>query len=289
VALLTNKHLKPVDCIWVVTPPGYIHSRAFDELALGLKRALADLSISVPIVYSPEKVTGRPLILGGHLLAQRPDMPCPEAAIVFNTEQVDPTSSWFSEGYPDLLRTRVVWDYSPANILMLTFWGIAGVKLCRIGYVPELTRIPACEPDVDVLFYGSLNDRREVIIDDLSTAGVRVKTLFGVYGRERDAWIARSRIVLNHHYYEFGRFEIIRVSYLLANRKCVVSETGIDPDLESPFREAVTFGKYDELVDICLRLLSDADRRRILAQRGFDIMSSMKQSDFLPLGIVGGL
>jgi hypothetical protein len=68
-----------------------------------------------------------------------------------------------------------------------------------------------------------------------------------------------------------------------------VSETGIDPDLESPFREAVTFGKYDELVDICLRLLSDADRRRILAQRGFDIMSSMKQSDFLPLGIVGGL
>jgi hypothetical protein len=64
--------------------------------------------------------------------------------------------------------------------------------------------------------------------------GLRVESAFGCYGEERDALIARARIVLNVHYYESKVFEVVRVSYLLANRKCVLSESGSDIDLEAP-------------------------------------------------------
>ena len=54
--------------------------------------------------------------------------------------------------------------------------------------------------------------------------GINVKALFGVYGRERDKLIARSKIVLNMHHYSSQIFEIVRVFYLLTNRKAVVAE-----------------------------------------------------------------
>lgn len=34
-------------CIWVVSPPGYVHSHTFDELALGLSCAFRELGYNV--------------------------------------------------------------------------------------------------------------------------------------------------------------------------------------------------------------------------------------------------
>jgi hypothetical protein len=37
-----------------------------------------------------------------------------------------------------------------------------------VGYVPELERIrPAPAEDIDVLFFGSVNDRRQRVLDQL--------------------------------------------------------------------------------------------------------------------------
>ena len=49
--------------------------------------------------------------------------------------------------------------------------------------------------DIDVLFYGSINPRRKYIIDKLIENKIKVKTLFGVYEKERDIgiiWCART-------------------------------------------------------------------------------------------------
>src|SRR5580658_4511667 len=65
-----------------------------------------------------------------------------------------------------------------------------------LGYVPELRRIQASKvQNIDVLFYGSLNERRSRILQALKDSGVKVHSAFGVYGKERDALIARSKIV----------------------------------------------------------------------------------------------
>ena len=60
-----------------------------------------------------------------------------------------------------------------------------------IGYVPELTCInPVSPQDIDVLFYGSMNARREKIVEELKQSGLTVITLFSIYEKERDTVIA---------------------------------------------------------------------------------------------------
>ncbi len=100
----------------------------------------------------------------------------------------------------------------------------------------------------------------------------------GRLGASRDAWIARSKIVLNVHYWEAKIFEIARVSYLLANRRAVVSERGADPTLERDLESGIAFADYDELVDRCVELLGDERARRELAERGYQAFSARDQA-----------
>ena len=90
--------------------------------------------------------------------------------------------------------------------------------------------------DIDVLFVGSVNERRLIVLKQLAAQGINVDARFNLYGAERDAFVARARIILNVHFYDARLFEIVRVSYLLANRKCVVSETGSDTAFENRVR-----------------------------------------------------
>ncbi len=50
------------------------------------------------------------------------------------------------------------------------------------------------------------------------------------------------------------------VSYLLANHKCVVSETGADRAIEQQFEPGIAFAPYDKLAETCMRLLQNPSR-----------------------------
>jgi hypothetical protein len=102
-----------------------------------------------------------------------------------------------------------------------------------------------------------------------------------VYGADRDAWIARSKIVLNLHYWDAKIFEIVRVSYLLANRRAVVSERGADWALERDLESGIAFADYDGIVDRCVELLGDERSRRDLAQQGYQVFSARDQAAIL--------
>ena len=265
-------------CIWIVSPPGYTHSRCFEEVALGLSEAFGALGYAAPVVTQPELVTGTAVILGCNLLG--PIEP-PAGAILFNLEQISLDSVWLGNGYVDLLRRHRVWDYSIKNIAALAESGITAT-LCEIGYTPGLTRIsPAPAQDIDVLFVGSMNERRLAVLQGLADRGVNVFTAFNAYGPERDALCARAKIVLNIHYYEAKVLEIVRVSYLLANRIVVVSESGQDTALEASLADGIAFAPYDELMQTCLRLLADDDSRAALGQRGFEIFATRDQAAML--------
>ena len=97
-----------------------------------------------------------------------------------------------------------------------------------------------------MLFYGSLNSRRQAVLENLRLAGLKVVHLFGVYGEERDAAIANAKVVLNLHYYEDSIHELVRTSYLLANKKAVVSEAGPGTEIEDGIREAMVAVPYEE-------------------------------------------
>ena len=273
----------------IASPPNFPHSKAFDEVAEGLHRALLALGHDSVLTDRLDLDERRTIVLGGNLLV-RNELEPPKNPIFYNLEQLgDDLPSMTLPGFFDLFRRYPTWDYSQANIERLAALGLPRPTYVPIGYVPELTRISPADEDIDVLFYGAPYERRYAVLRDLHDRGLRVKWLSGVYGPSRDAWIARSKIVLNIHYWEAKIFEITRVSYLLANRRAVVSERGADPALERDVESGVAFADYDGLVDRCVELLSDERARRELAERGYQVFSARSQAAILHRALSEGL
>ncbi|MBI2698223.1 hypothetical protein A9W98_30055 [Mycobacterium gordonae] len=267
----------------IVSPPDHhdISGGAFNEVAEALHHGFLALGHDSVLTNRLDLDERRTIVLGGNLLVQYALEP-PKNAIFYNLEQLGADLPWMTmPEFVDLFRRYPTWDYSQANIDYLAAMGLPRPAYAPIGYVPELTRIAPAREDIDVLFYGALNGRRYAVLRDLRDRGLRVKWLSGVYGAGRDGWIARSKIVVNIHYWSAKIFEITRVSYLLANRRAVVSERGADPALERDLEPGIAFADYDGLVDRCVELLGDECARRELAERGYQVFSARDQTAIL--------
>ena len=267
--------------ITVIRPQGYLHTEAFRELAETLHAALQSLGHTSRIEENLFDSAAKNLVLGAHLLSPEQMQTIPQGSVIYNLEQLG--GAQLKPAYYELAAGRQIWDYDLRNIAYWKQFNCAYAPIhVPIGYVPELRRIPAspCQ-DIDVLFYGSLNDRRNRILNALKAAGVNVHTAFGVYGKDRDELIARAKIVLNVHFYESKVFEIVRVSYLLANSKAVVSECSADSEMEQGLSNAVLGLPYSRLVEGCCSLLRDEQGRLDLEARGFQWFSKRKESDIL--------
>jgi hypothetical protein len=274
----------------VVAPPSNpTIGGGFREIAEALHHALLALGHDSVLTSRLDLDNRRTIVLGGNHLLHYGLEP-PKNPIFYNLEQLGNDSPWMAiPEFVDFFRRYANWDYSQANIEYLAALGLPRPTYVPIGYVPELTRITPAPEDIDVLFYGVLSERRYAVLRDLHDRGLRVKWLSGAVGASRDAWIARSKIVVNIHYWEAKIFEIARVSYLLANRRVVVSETGTDPTLERGLESGVAFADYDELVDRCVDLLGDERARRKLAERGYQAFSARDQAAILQRALSEGL
>ncbi len=268
-----------------VRPEGYVHADALTELAetvyYGLKR------LGAPVTFrEPAPPSSRAIIFGAHLLDAESAHAIPADAIIFNSEQIDVDSPWLSGTYMDTLRAHPVWDYSAENSQRLTERGIQAVLHVPLGYLPELSRIaPAAVEDIDVLFYGSLNPRRQLVLEELQRRGLKVTILTGCYGEARDQFIARSKVVLNLHYYESKVFEIVRVSYLLSNFKAVVAECGPGTSIEPDLLGALRAVPYDGLVEACVELVQNETGRRALALHGHAVFSARTAESVLATAV----
>ena len=269
--------------IGIIRPQGYQHSDCFLEVAEGLVSALRALGHEVTCSENTVDAQATSIVLGAHMLTENEMRSLPASTVVYNLEQlgVADLPSWYME-----MASRVrIWDYSPQHIEMWKQVDCTETpRLVEIGFTPGLRRIQSsASQDIDVLFYGSVNPRRLKILAKLKAAGLNVHVAFGSYGRERDALIARAKVVLNLHAHENKVFEVVRVSYLLANAKAVVSEEAPDMGL---LRDAVAVFPYEGLVEGCTRLVRDAGERALLEARGFRLFSSRRQSTLLE-AIVG--
>jgi len=270
-------------CIWIVTPDNYSHSHAFDEVALALSGAFEELGGSAPIVTHRRQFDGRaPIIYGANLLAAEIVGELPADSVVINLEQVSDDSKWLGSRYMTILQQLPVLDYSARNRDNLAQKGISHAGVLEIGYNARLTQVVhAGAKDIDILFYGSMNERRFKILKRLEMSGLKVVHLFNVYGAQRDAAIGRAKIVINIHHYESAVFEIVRISYLLSNRVCVLSEgDSADPDLQ-PFAGGLAVEPYGQLIERSYALLDDAAGREAVAVQGYAAMSGRLQSQML--------
>ena len=258
----------------LIQPEGYQHSGALSELAETLIYGLAGLGADFQFAINELAENATNIVLGAHLLDPRAMRDLPDGTILYNSEQIDDKSSWINGPYMELLRRCTIWDYSEANVARLQSRGVRRIQYVPVGYVPQLTRIPTvAHQDIDVLFYGAINERRKNILEGLIARGLRIEFLSGVYREERDRLIARAKVVLNMHYYDASVFEIVRVSYLLSNEKAVVAECGETTTLEADIRDAVRAVPYDRLIDACVELAADTNKRANLARNGFEIFA----------------
>lgn len=261
----------------LVRPPGNPHPSAFNEAIEFFQYSLRALGCDVDTQENEFLPDGTNILFGSHVLPPEALSQLPARCVVFNAEQIGSGSAFDSPGYREILGRYPVWDYSARNVETLrSFLPPGRVLHVPVGYAPALTRIePSAVQDIDVLFYGSINERRKKILADLQRAGLAMRYAYGVYGAERDRLIARAKVVVNIHFFPTKIFEIFRVSYLLANRKAVVSEFSHDTEIDPRLKEAVRLASYDDLVAACCALVRDHAARARLEQAGFERWSRL--------------
>lgn len=267
--------------ICLIRPDNYIHSCAFLELGELIYFSLKDLGFETTFGFNQIAHDVKNILIGCHLLDPKFIEQVPKSTIILNTEQIYSDTTDWNKNIFAWVKNFEVWDYSARNIEKLEEIGVNKVKHFKIGFQKELARLDKSKKkDIDVLFYGSVNERRKDILDKLVAKGLTVKTLFGVYGRERDELVERSKLVLNHHFYNSQIFEIVRVFYLLTNSVAVVGEVNESTSIDAMFREGIYAAKYDDLVAGCIELVKDDSLRQRIQVKALNSISKYPQKLF---------
>ena len=270
--------------ICIIKPNNYIHSLAYLEIAELLHYSVLELNQNSKISYNFIDINPKVknIIFGAHLLNDDMINSIPSNTIIFNTEQIESINEIWKRRILLLASKGIIfWDYSNHNLdLLLTKLNVKG-RLFEIGFQKNLQRIKMNDnKEVDVLFYGSLNNRREKIINSLLKNNVKVKCLFGVYGKDRDDWIGKSKIVLNLHFYESKIFEIIRIFYLLTNAITIVSEVDENTKLNNNYLKGIKGSNYEDVEKNILSLLENEKERELIGLNGFNIIKKYPQINF---------
>lgn len=260
----------------LIQPPGYVFSLGLADVVTLVERSLVSLGHDCDSAINEPRADATNIIVCYHLIEDLAPWR-KHRYIPYQLEQLSDKEGWFNKTRLEVLRQAAeVWDYSPINVDFLRARGIARVQLAPLGYHPALERITRSSQPTDILFFGSLNDRRRAVLNELSH-NANVKVLFAVFGEERDREIGQAKILLNIHYYEAQIMEQTRLSYLLANRTFVVSESSPD----DPYGGGIATAPYGELVSTCLRYLGDAEARFRIARAGYQLMRSRPMVEHL--------
>lgn len=259
----------------------------------GIDRFLAHREIAETVTYGLRRLGYQATLAENHIVSHHiniifgfqvlsKDMQFPESTVFYNLEQIPIGPQCFKGILYPIKNSHVLWDYNFRNVECFRQFGARKAVHVPIGYTPEMTRIPTvAEEDIDVLFYGEVTDGRKRVLQALEQAGLRVHVLHETYGAERDSFIARAKVVLNMHKMQTRIFEVVRVSYLLANRKAVVSECAFDTQIEPDFMKALTLVPREKLVDTCVELVRNTEERKRVQQSGFAAMTAQDECAYL--------
>lgn len=155
----------------------------------------------------------------------------PKDYIIMQTEI--PTSHWFNDRYRSHLnRAKAIWDYSPEN---LSAYPEHKKKACVVG--PGIWKQPAVEKDIDFLFYGWIDGsaRRKEMVKQLKK-NLDLNVVTKTTGPEMWKMLARTKVVLNVHYYENSPLERFRVNESLSHGCHVISEGVPINELPTPIK-----------------------------------------------------
>ena len=258
----------------------------FDELVATVAASLSDLGHSCTAAVNQLRPDAINILIGATLFGARDLELAKHLAgkpyILYQLEQLDDHHGLLPDWpeYREVMAGAMqIWDYGPSSSAWLRERGLA-VTTVPPGYHSCLEVIsPAPRQDIDIVFAGTPHPRRQRILDGLKPSGASVIHLHGVYGAQRNHTLARAKIVLNMHAWDaLNPLETVRLSFMLANRRFVVSERG-DHD---PYGGGVIYSRYEDLVDTCLHHLRQMpERRQSFAERGYQALRAQNMVEML--------
>jgi SAM-dependent methyltransferase len=233
-----------IDCpihLCIVQPGNYVHSLGFLDQARYFRHQFRRMGATVSLAKNRLKHGAVNFIFGAHLgfdatLRQR------YSCIFVNLEQLGEGGAQVSPEYLKLLRTSGVVDYDAGNVAAYSTHTdeVPIVPLMFAPYLQPAQPVPLPERPIDLLFIGSMNERRRAMLDRIEAQGVSVSLFDGpLYGPERDQYILQAKAVFNAHFYESARFEQARVSHCLSLGTPVISERTPSTRPHEAFDDAV--------------------------------------------------
>ena len=149
-----------------------------------------------------------------------------DKVIVFNQEPLTATQRQFMHKnyFVWLKQADEVWDYDEQNINEVLQFIRPDVKLHVLKPYKDWSVYQPVEKDIDILFYGSINEHRRVVLDELKKK-YNVVILRSWDGNVIDNHIMRSKVLLNiHYYYESSMQEQARMIRWIGAPCRIVSE-----------------------------------------------------------------
>lgn len=166
------------------------------------------------------------IVFGAHLGFPQ-ELLLRHTCVFFNLEQLGNGGAELRPAYLNLLRGNAVVDYDPENVASYSK-DRSTVPVVPMAYAPYLDvkgSTPIEDRPIDLLFFGSINPRRQRLFDRIEACGVAISIFdHAIYGPERDDFIRQAKAVLNCHFYESSRFEQVRAAHCLSLGTPVVSE-----------------------------------------------------------------
>ena len=168
---------------------------------------------------------------------------------IFQTEQVNTVEK--SKKYLDNSAMKMVMQYAK-NIYDYSFDNMNFYSnFLKVEYMPFV-----CDPKfyeekekpIDLLFYGTLNYRRYIILETLKQLfpDLTIEIYDKLFGQELKEKIKKSKIILNLHYYENSVLETARIFEALNYNVHILSENNKE-DNEIPNTHFIKdLGYYDQ-------------------------------------------
>ncbi len=209
----------------IVQPLGYVHSLGFLDQARFFRHQFRRMGAEVSLAKNRLRHDAVNFVFGAHLGFDE-ELRSRYTCVFVNLEQLGTGGATVSPAYLKLLGHAAVVDYDAANVRVYTAH-VEDVPLVSFAHAPYLegNATPIEDRPIDILFFGSLNPRREQLIKQVESSGRSVTLLSSpVYGPERDGLIRQAKVVLNCHFYDSARFEQARAFQCLSLGTPVVSE-----------------------------------------------------------------
>jgi len=267
----------PLMHICLMAPEGYAHADALLEPALYFQHQLSRFGGEVSFARNQLRHGAVNLIFGAHNgFDER--LRSAYSCVFVNLEQIGAGGANLSESYLKLLRSSAVIDYDAGNPHNYTAHP-EDVTLVSFGHAPFLqpeATLPWQERPIDVLFFGSLNERRRERLRRIEQTGRKVVVApVPCYGDERASLLRQAKAVVNLPFYESARFEQVRAFICLSSGTPVLSELMPDASPPDAFADCVGWFETEQIEAVFGEAfdqpeLQDELQRRMLAFQEVD-------------------